>query len=129
MIQSAATETHAAGKLPKFAVFLLLRATTQWLSLSRVERRAAAETHLGSALEKLPALSIRHFDTEAFSAECSDIMLVETSDLEQYHDFIEMLRDSPLVTAPYFEFVRIVPSIEDGFRSFEERTHAQAGTA
>lgn len=109
------------SRRPDFAIFLMLRATEQWLRHTRAERRAMADTHLGAALARLPALSIRHFDAEAFSADCSDVMLVETSDMQQYYDFIEFLRDSPLVTAPYFEFVRIIPAIEDGFRRFEGR--------
>ncbi len=121
MTQTLAPETPTASKPPRFAIFLLLKATPQWLSLSRAERRAMAEQHLGANLAKLPALRLRHFDAEAFSADCSDIMLVETSALQQYYDLIELLRDSPLVTAPYFEFVKIIPAIEDGFRSFEER--------
>ena len=106
---------------PKYAIFLQLKASAAWLRLPRDERRQIGENHLGGALQKCPALKLRHFDAEAFSADCSDIMMIETADLIQYYDFIEMLRDSPLVTTPYFEFVRIVTTVEDGFRGFEER--------
>jgi len=98
-----------------------LRATEQWLRLTRDARRQLSDQHVGNALRKLPALKLRYFDAEAFSADCSDIMLIETTDLRQHYDFIEMLRDSPLVTAPYFEFIKVVLTIEDGFRDFEER--------
>jgi len=105
----------------RYAVFILLRATEQWLRLTRDARRQLSDQHVGNALRKLPALKLRYFDAEAFSADCSDIMLIETTDLRQHYDFIEMLRDSPLVTAPYFEFIKVVLTIEDGFRDFEER--------
>ena len=105
----------------RYAVFILLRATEQWLRLTRDARRRLSHQHVGNALRKLPALKLRYFDAEAFSVDCSDIMLIETTDLRQHYDFIEMLRDSPLVTAPYFEFIKVVLTIEDGFRDFEER--------
>jgi hypothetical protein len=64
---------------------------------------------------------MRYFDAEAFSAHCSDVMMITASDLQQYYDFIETLRDSPMFAVPYFRLVQIVPAIEEGFRSFEER--------
>jgi hypothetical protein len=105
----------------RYAIFLHLRATGAWLRLPREERRKIGESCLGGALQKCPALRTRHFDAEAFHADCSDIMMIETADLVQYYDFIEMLRDSPLVTTPYFEFVRIITTVEDGYRGYEER--------
>jgi Darcynin, domain of unknown function len=64
---------------------------------------------------------MRYFDAEAFSASCSDVMMITTSDLQQYYDFIETLRDSPMFALPYFRVVQIVPAIEDGYRDFETR--------
>lgn len=104
-----------------YAIFLQLKATEAWLRLPRGERRQLGERHITGVLQKYPALRLRHFDAEALSADCSDIMMIETADLTQYYDFIEMLRDSPFVTTPYFQFVRIIPTIEDGYRNFEAR--------
>lgn len=64
---------------------------------------------------------MRYFDAEAFSCTCSDIMTIETENLTQYYDFIETLRDSPMINAPFFRMVQIIPAIEDGFREFEAR--------
>lgn len=63
---------------------------------------------------------MRYFDAEAFSAACSDVMMVETNDPKHHYFFMEHLRDSPMITTPYFEIVQIVPSIEDGYVKFEE---------
>src|SRR5436190_8171394 len=107
----------------QLTAFILLQATEAWLSLTRQARRELAAAHLGAALTRYPALAMRYFDAEAFSGFCSDVMMVTTSDLQQYHDFIETLRDSPMFAVPYFRLVQIT-AIEDGFRGYEKR---QAG--
>ena len=112
-------QTVAADAPVRYAFFLLLRATPEWLRLSRRERSARVDTHLAPLLRTYPAVRTRHFDAEAFTTVCSDVMLVETTNLTQYYNFIEGLRDSPMVTVPYFEFVQIIPAIEDGFRAYE----------
>jgi hypothetical protein len=48
-------------------------------------------------------------------------MLIETDDLTQYYDFMETLRDSPMIATPYFKVQQIIPAIEEGFRAFESR--------
>jgi hypothetical protein len=105
----------------RFAVFIMLQATEAWLALTRAARSELSERHVGASLAKYRALTLRYFDAEAFSAVCSDVMLITTDDLQQYYDFIETLRDSPMITTPYFRIVQIVPAVEDGFRSFEAR--------
>jgi hypothetical protein len=116
----SAERDEPAGSV-RYAFFILLRATPEWLRLSRPERSAHVEQHLVPLLRAYSAVRTRHFDAEAFSTVCSDVMLVETTDLTQYYSFIEGLRDSPLVTVPYFEFLHIIPAIEDGFRAYEAR--------
>jgi len=106
----------------RFAIFLLLEATAGWLRLTREERREISVKHVGQSLAVYPSLKLRHFDAEAFTTDCSDVMLIETGSLTDYYDFIERLRDSPIVTVPYFRFIKIIVAIEDGFRDYEERT-------
>jgi len=103
----------------RYAFFVLLRALPAWLRLTRDERRRHADAHLGGALAASPGVRIRHFDAEAFSGLCSDLLLVECDDPKQHYFFIERLRDTPLINEPYFEVVHIIPAIEDGYRAFE----------
>ena len=105
----------------RFAIFILLHATEAWLRLPRSERNALAASHIAGPLAQYPALKMRYFDAEAFSAGCSDLMMIETPDLTQYYDFMETLRDSPMIATPYFKLVQIIPAIEGGFRDFEDR--------
>ncbi|WP_284618558.1 darcynin family protein [Aquabacterium humicola] len=107
--------------------FIHLRATPRWLRLSRQERRERAGRHLGEALRRVPGVKIRYFDAEAFTAHCSDVLMVEASEPREHHFFIESLRDSELVADEYFELVLVVPTIEEGYQAYEEAT-GQAGT-
>ena len=104
---------------PLFTVFVLLRALPAWLALSREQRRNIGDQAVGSSLEG-SRVTIRHFDAEAFTAFCSDLSVFETDDMATFYSVMERLRDSPLFAKPYFEFVQILPAIEDGFRLFEQ---------
>lgn len=108
----------------RYAYFILLNATPAWLRLSRSQRRALTEQHLAPLLVGPEAVRMRYFDAEAFSADCSDVMMVETEDPRHHYFFMERLRDSPMFTVPYFELKQIVPAIEEGYVAFE-RTATQ----
>ncbi len=103
---------------PRFTVFVFLRATSLWLSLSRSSRDEIATSAYADALEQ-GAVTLRHFDTEAFTACCSDIAVFEADDLIAFHCVMERLRDTPLFSVPYFKVVQIIPTIEEDYRHFE----------
>ena len=105
----------------KFIFFLMLDAAPAWLRLTRCERSDLTNAHIGRQLAARPALRMRHFDAEAFASDCSDVMMIETEDAAAYYDFIEELRDSPFLTEPYFRIVRILPTVEDGYRDYQRR--------
>ena len=112
----------APKEAPRLAFFILLRALPAWLALPREQRRTAWQTDaLAQALSDPDRLSTRFFDAEAFTARCSDILLVETRDIDSQNDFMEALRDSPVFAEPYFELVDILPAMEDGFQRYEAR--------
>ncbi|WP_296580686.1 darcynin family protein [Xanthobacter sp.] len=108
----------AASPAASFTIFVLLRALPAWLSLSRSRRNEIASAAMAHAFTDA-AVTLRHFDAEAFTAVCSDVSVFETSDLAAFYFTMERLRDTPLFAAPYFELVHIIPAIEDGFRRFE----------
>lgn len=109
----------------KYAYFLVLRAMPSWLRLSRAERRLLADQTLQPLLKAAPDLRMRHFDAEAFTAQCSDVMMIETGDPKAYYFFIEGLRDSALISTPYFEVVQTIPAVEDGYQAYEAEGHAR----
>ncbi len=104
----------------KYVFFIQLRATPAWLKLTRQRRRELTGVHLAPLLQANENLTMRYFDAEAFSAACSDLMMIETRDPGHHYFFMEQLRDSPLITEPYFEVIQIVPAIEDGYVAYEK---------
>lgn len=102
--------------------FLHLTARPEWLALSRADRRRIGDAALGAA----GFATVRHFDAEAFSAVCSDVMMVTAPDARAQNAAMERLRDTPIFAAPYFDLVAIIPTIEDGFREFEADAAVEA---
>ncbi|WP_315708458.1 darcynin family protein [Brenneria uluponensis] len=103
-------------------VFVLLKTTTEWLRLPRSERNRIADEVIPTVLSG-GKVSLRMFDAEAFTTKCTDVAMFHADDMESFYFAIERLRDSTLITKPYFEMIEIIPTIEDGFKKFEEKSH------
>ncbi len=101
-------------------VFVLLKTTTAWLRLSREDRNKIADQVLANVLAG-DETTLRMFDAEAFTARCTDVAMFQSRDMQSFYYAIERLRDSVLITTPYFEIVEIIPTIEDGFKQFEQQ--------
>lgn len=110
----------------KYVFFVMLRAMPAWLRLTRAQRAAVIAEHLTPLIAASKAIRMRYFDAEAFSASCSDVMMIETDDPKHHYFFMERLRDSVLITEPLFEVVQIVPAIEDGYADFEQADSSAA---
>jgi len=109
-----------------WTVFVLLRATPDWLAQSEQDRETISQSCLGQAMVD-DRVTMRFYDAEAFSAPCSDVAVFETRDLGAYYFVMERLRSTALFSTPYFEVIQIIPAIEDGHRVFQqtERRRAQ----
>ena len=103
-----------------FTIFILLKTTNEWLKLKRTDRNQIADQAFAHIF-KDESVSLKMFDAEAFTSKCTDVAMFQTEDLKKYYFVIERLRDSILITHPYFEIVEIIPTIEDGFREFESQ--------
>jgi len=102
-----------------YVYFVHVRTTPAWLKLDRERRRVLAELHVYQPLEEFSDLKMRYFDAEAFTGRLTDIMMFETLSPESYYFFIERFRDSPLIADAYFEVVDIIPTLEEGFQTYE----------
>jgi hypothetical protein len=99
--------------------FMLVNALPAWLRLSRSQRAEVFATEVVALLSAHAGIELRHFDAEAYSAVCSDMLMLRVPDAKALHFFIEGLRDSSIYTTPYFKVVHIIPAWEDGYRAYE----------
>ncbi|EKP65851.1 Uncharacterised protein [Acinetobacter baumannii] len=102
-----------------YTFFIHLRALPAWLALAREKRAEFSTQKLEPIFEKYPTVKVRWYDVEAFSTKASDIAVFETTSLQDYYFVIDAIRDSEFYTVPYFEFVEIIPAIEDGYVEYE----------
>ncbi|WP_284119372.1 darcynin family protein [Acinetobacter seifertii] len=89
------------------------------MALAREKRTEFRTQKLEPIFEKYPIVKVRWYDVEAFSAKASDIAMFETTSLQDYYFVIDAIRGSEFCTVPYFEFVEIIPAIEDGYVEYE----------
>jgi hypothetical protein len=109
----------------KMTMFMLLKTTPAWLTLSRPERRVFMAATIAPILAVHPATRMRYYDAEALTGRCTDLAVFETEDLEDYSDLVDAMRDTPFFGLPYYEIVDIVPAIENGFLAYDERLAAR----
>jgi hypothetical protein len=95
-------------------IFMQVKATRHWLSLSTQERHKFLKEEIVPLLRKRPELTVRYFDAEAFSAKASDVLLWETKDLAAWQWMTDHLRET-LYWDHYFEVVEILPALEANF--------------
>jgi hypothetical protein len=105
-----------------YTVLVLLKATPQWLSLSRDKRSDFFDREILPIFRKVAqTVNIRFFDSEYFHAQVSDFMIIETADLTSYQLFTEQLRDTKIYSVPYFEINNIVLGQENAFLEFNKQ--------
>ena len=100
-------------------VFMLLKANPPWLALSRDERDALYDSALVMIFNRFPSVRLRCFDASAFHGRCSDVLVWDTTDIPEYHEAMQALRQHALLDQRHFEIVDVITSIPDGWRDFE----------
>ncbi|WP_240203266.1 darcynin family protein [Streptomyces actuosus] len=109
-------------------VMNMLQFQPAWLRLDRSERARVWET-VKSLAARAEGVRLRWFDVEAFCADFSDILFVETEDLSGYYMFWEAVRDTELFSVPYVEMKQTVIGVEDGFTAYDRAVAAQGPVA
>jgi Darcynin, domain of unknown function len=103
-----------------YKILLLYTVTPTWLGLTRATRSEINATHLQPILARYAGrVSAEFCDAEAFSARCSDFVIFESANLQDYYFLIEELRDTVLFTEPYLVVNDIIVGVQDGFQRFE----------
>ena len=97
-----------------YVIFMLVRALPAWLALAPNDRFGYVDRVIRPILADHPNVRLRFFDSEAFNAHISDVMMWESDDLTAYSSLIEALRET-LFWDHYFQVIEIMPSVENGF--------------
>jgi hypothetical protein len=105
----------------KYQVLLLLKATAKWLGLSKTYReKIYTDIMFPLFISFKTDLKIQLFNAEAFHSGVSDVITIETENLEIYYHFLRQLKGSRIFSEEYFELRDIVVGMENGFRRFNE---------
>ena len=108
-----------------YSIFMLVKTTNAWLELPPEERFAFLDTEIDPILEAHSQVKMRFYDTEGFNSRVSDVIIWETTDLEQYQSVVEKLRESEF-WGTYFEVVEILPGIENAYaRNYDIEPYGQ----
>lgn len=103
----------------KYLIVVKYTFSTQWLRMARTEREKHEQVfRAGVVAPFADRLTVRHFDAEAFCADHSDFLVVETEDLRAYYYFIERLRDSDIIANGWAKITDISMGIEDGYKEY-----------
>jgi Darcynin, domain of unknown function len=101
-----------------YTILILMKATSQWQSLSNDFREKFIERKLEpvfSNAEKdgtIQFLSSKHFHTRV-----SDFIVITAPDLDTYQSFMKQIHDTRIYAEPYFEIVDIIPGQENVIQS------------
>ena len=108
------TQIDTPARRVNHVFFMLVRTTPTWLALTPTERFAFLGDTIAPILGRHPDVSMRFFDSEAFHAGYSDVVMWETATLLSYQAIVEELRETPF-WGHYFDVVDIVASIENAY--------------
>lgn len=110
----------------KYQVLLLVKATPKWLGLSKAYRERIYNDVLFPLFMLYSGeLNIKLFNAEAFHSSVSDVINIETENLECYYKFLQQLKGSRVFSEEYFELQDVVVGVENGFRKFNEEARQQ----
>lgn len=119
---NAQTKQSNMKEQKNYTIMLLMNATAKWLSLSRAERSAFFEKEVLPIFSKVGEnTKINLYDSEYFHSSVSDFMIINTTHLDEYELIIELLRDTKIYGAPYFDIKDIIIGQENLFESFNEK--------
>jgi hypothetical protein len=110
--------SEAIGTETRWTVLVQLTALPAWLALPR-DRRREIGARCTAVAGRWPRIRLRWLDVEAFTGECSDVLIAETPDPREWNHLFEALRDTELFAVPYFRLERILTGIENGYVEYE----------
>ena len=97
--------------------FWLIKTTPEWLALTPHGddgRFAFGKDVLDPILARYPGARMAFYDSEAFTAACTDVMVWTVTSLEDYNGAVNDLRETKFWSF-YFTIEKIIPAIENEY--------------
>jgi len=98
-------------------IFWLIKTTPEWLALpphGEDGRFAFGKNVLDPILERYAGAKMTFYDAEAFTADCTDVMVWTVTSLEDYNGAVNDLRETKFWSY-YFTIEKIIPAIENEY--------------
>ena len=112
----------------RYQILLLLKATSKWSGLSKTYRdKIFTDVVYPLFLQFTDKLQIQLFNTEVFHLTVSDVITIETENIENYCRFLQQLKGSRIFSEGYFELQDIIAGMENCFRKFNEEAKKEKG--
>ncbi|HRH60362.1 MAG TPA: hypothetical protein PL045_07315 [Chitinophagaceae bacterium] len=110
----------------KYHILVMMKATPKWLAMSKTYReKFFTDVVYPLFISFTPQLQIQLFSAEAFHANVSDYITIETTELQHHYQFMQQLRSSRIFSDGYFELADVIVSAENGFRKFNEEARKE----
>ena len=97
--------------------FWLIKTTPEWLALPALGdngRFAWGKNVLDPILARYPGSKMDFYDAEAFTADCTDVMVWTVTNLEDYNGLVNDLRETKF-WSHYFTIEKIIPAVENEY--------------
>ncbi|WP_266065208.1 darcynin family protein [Brucella intermedia] len=98
-------------------IFWLIKTTPEWLALpphGENGRFDFGKKVLDPILARYPGAKMTFYDSEAFTADCTDVMVWTVINLEHYNGAVNDLRETRFWSF-YFTIEKIIPAIENEY--------------
>lgn len=98
-------------------IFWLIKTTAEWLALpphGENGRFAFGKDVLDPILARYSGAKMAFYDSEAFTADCTDVMVWTVTSLEDYNGAVNDLRETKFWSF-YFTIENIIPAIENEY--------------
>jgi hypothetical protein len=100
----------------KFTIFCYFHVTPQWLELTKDQRTAVRDrAFVPIFMRYREQVSIRLFDTWAFTHTSTDVIMFETPNLLAYYALMDELKNTEIFSKDLLKRGETIVAVEDGF--------------
>lgn len=96
----------------QFCYVVSIKAAPSWLALGRSERDGCWNTVREVCREFSDQVSFQYYDSDAFHAHMSDMIICETTDPLAYHHLWDRIKDTTIFTNAYYSITDVRSGIK-----------------